>query len=322
METIKYALGLGGSTTESGQEPVSGGTGPGTVEQPYDAGNAQGKSGSAPQEGLDSATAGIASLTTKESAQTNKPAPTTEDTISSELGPVTTEPSSSINPTTQRANDTPAAELDTRDTTASSKISDTPSQTLSPTDAPVRSNNETGGVESSVGADPASGQKPIQKEQGADRPLEEPAHEHVDAVLKEKTKTEETQAGEPPSDAPPSTGVSDPADQSGKPLSTINPGADKENSGIQSESKGSGTGEQYVKSTGLAADGGDFDATKPGAGREADRLLDQSGIKHNLSPTGAASEPTTEDTDTGTPGSGKKPSLGDKIKGKLHIGKK
>lgn len=36
-------------------------------------------------------------------------------------------------------------------------------------------------------------------------------------------------------------------------------------------SKSEGTGEQYVKSTGLAADGGDFDATKPGAGKEADR---------------------------------------------------
>lgn len=36
-------------------------------------------------------------------------------------------------------------------------------------------------------------------------------------------------------------------------------------------STGEGTGEQYVKSSGLAADGGDFDATKPGAGREADR---------------------------------------------------
>lgn len=32
-----------------------------------------------------------------------------------------------------------------------------------------------------------------------------------------------------------------------------------------------GTGEQYVQTTGLQADGGDFDATKPGAGREADR---------------------------------------------------
>lgn len=37
-----------------------------------------------------------------------------------------------------------------------------------------------------------------------------------------------------------------------------------------------GTGEQYVKTSGLAADGGDFDATKPGAGREADRETTQS----------------------------------------------
>lgn len=41
--------------------------------------------------------------------------------------------------------------------------------------------------------------------------------------------------------------------------------------GGEEESKG--TGEQYVKSSGLAADGGDFDATKPGAGREADRTF-------------------------------------------------
>ena len=51
-------------------------------------------------------------------------------------------------------------------------------------------------------------------------------------------------------------------------------------------------------------------------------LLDESGVKHNLSPTGAVSEPTAEEADAGAPESGKKPSLGDKIKGKLHIGKK
>lgn len=39
------------------------------------------------------------------------------------------------------------------------------------------------------------------------------------------------------------------------------------------KSTGEGTGEKYVKTTGLQADGGDFDATKPGAGREADRKL-------------------------------------------------
>ena len=50
-------------------------------------------------------------------------------------------------------------------------------------------------------------------------------------------------------------------------------GADKvDEGGDKSDSKDSeGAGEQYVKTTGLAADGGDFDATKPGAGREADR---------------------------------------------------
>lgn len=37
------------------------------------------------------------------------------------------------------------------------------------------------------------------------------------------------------------------------------------------KSAGEGTGEKYVKTSGLQADGGDFDATKPGAGREADR---------------------------------------------------
>lgn len=37
-----------------------------------------------------------------------------------------------------------------------------------------------------------------------------------------------------------------------------------------------GTGEKYIKSTGLQADGGDFDATRAGAGREADREFEPS----------------------------------------------
>ncbi len=41
----------------------------------------------------------------------------------------------------------------------------------------------------------------------------------------------------------------------------------------QAHSHGEGTGEQYVRSTGLHADGGDFDAANPGAGREADSKL-------------------------------------------------
>ena len=213
-------------------------------------------------------------MTTKESAytaETDKTTSPTEDPISSELISGTDQPPSTTNPVTKQTNDAPGLESDTPRTNTFSSPSDAPSQQLSPADAPASLNKDTGSIEPSVGADPALGQKPIQKEQGADRPLEEPAGERADAVTKEKIKTEDTQAGEPPSGAPLSTGVSDPTDQSGKPLGTVNLGGEKENSGIQSESKGSGTGEQYVKSTGLAADGGDFDATKPGAGREADR---------------------------------------------------
>jgi hypothetical protein len=41
--------------------------------------------------------------------------------------------------------------------------------------------------------------------------------------------------------------------------------------GPQKESHGTGTGEKYVKSSGMKADGGDFDAANAGAGIEADR---------------------------------------------------
>ncbi|KAI2637498.1 hypothetical protein GGS21DRAFT_511823 [Xylaria nigripes] len=41
-------------------------------------------------------------------------------------------------------------------------------------------------------------------------------------------------------------------------------------SGQTEQHKNKGTGELYVRSSGMHADGGDFDATKPGAGREAD----------------------------------------------------
>lgn len=39
----------------------------------------------------------------------------------------------------------------------------------------------------------------------------------------------------------------------------------------EDDGKSKGTGEQVVHASGLNADGGDFDASKPGAGHEADR---------------------------------------------------
>lgn len=42
--------------------------------------------------------------------------------------------------------------------------------------------------------------------------------------------------------------------------------------GPQTESQGETTGTKYVKSSGLVADGGNFDASNPGAGKDADRV--------------------------------------------------
>lgn len=102
-----------------------------------------------------------------------------------------------------------------------------------------------GTVEPSVGADVSSGATHKQKEQGADRPLDEPSGHQLDAVRGEKETTERQQAG----------GDASGAQQHG-------PIGGKTNEG---------TGEQWVKTSGVAAEGGDFDAAKPGAGREADR---------------------------------------------------
>ncbi|KAI1423835.1 hypothetical protein F5Y12DRAFT_755571 [Xylaria sp. FL1777] len=81
--------------------------------------------------------------------------------------------------------------------------------------------------------------------------------------------------------------------------------------GEEDKSKSEGTGEKYVRSSGLQADGGDFDATNPGAGREADRLMEEKGIHNPTDPSSPANN------NSGSPTSGKK-SLGQKIKDKLH----
>jgi len=79
-----------------------------------------------------------------------------------------------------------------------------------------------------------------------------------------------------------------------------------------------GTGELYVKSKGLAADGGDFDASKPGAGREADRLLEEKGIHHT---EGKRAEAAGEKKHHHLFGKDREGGgLKEKIKAKLHRG--
>ncbi|KAI9648907.1 hypothetical protein NHQ30_001473 [Ciborinia camelliae] len=52
---------------------------------------------------------------------------------------------------------------------------------------------------------------------------------------------------------------------------------EKEKEEKEEKEKEKGTGELYIKSTGVVAEGGDFDAQRAGAGREADRLLGRDG---------------------------------------------
>lgn len=117
----------------------------------------------------------------------------------------------------------------------------------------------------SVG-DPTSAQITSEEHQGAGRPAAEPSSTQTEAVKREKAETEEVVGA--------SDGTRDPTEQSGEPLAIR---AKEQVSGDVSNSEGTtstemGTDENYVKSTGTAAEGGDFDATKPGAGKEADRM--------------------------------------------------
>ncbi|KAL8397717.1 hypothetical protein RB594_004427 [Gaeumannomyces avenae] len=107
-----------------------------------------------------------------------------------------------------------------------------------------------------------------------------------------------------------------------KPQQT--PSAPKEDEGVKkSESRGSG--EKFVKASGLAADGGDFDAANPGAGREADRLLEEKGISHQKTPPAkkvdsAGSKSVSPTSQSSSPERKGVRGLGHKIKAKLRRG--
>jgi len=186
---------------------------------------------------------------------------------------------------------------------------------------PLSSSNEPntgfggGDAQPSVTADPTSEQRDTQKHQGDDNSSDEP-------------KTSPTSSGQSSKSATRSGGSS--------PIGGMKlPESDN-------KSKGEGTGILYEKSTGFYADGGDFDATRPGAAREADRLMDEMGTKHGENnPDAKSGEPLKERKWFGVDHSGlgghgshtnKRPSvskssedghtekkgLGQKIKEKLH----
>jgi hypothetical protein len=147
--------------------------------------------------------------------------------------------------------------------------------------------------------DPTSGAQPTQKQQGADRPAEAP--DSSAPSIKDQSKADK-KSGKP---AMPHTDTEreelmktgefphDPEDHSGEPMHMhVSPTDNKSSSAEPDRGDGKtsrsasvaqeggaphgktlGTGQQYVKSSGVAAEGGDFDATKPGAGQEATRKI-------------------------------------------------
>jgi hypothetical protein len=135
-------------------------------------------------------------------------------------------------------------------------------------DAPSSSNDTSGaGPTASVGADPSSAPQQTQKQQGADKPNDAPkegSEEHSRIV---ETKKEAEDAAKVDTSGPGPNPLSQEKKDGGSTAATGGDGED----GPQKESHGEGTGEKYVKSSGMKADGGDFDAANAGAGREADR---------------------------------------------------
>lgn len=99
--------------------------------------------------------------------------------------------------------------------------------------------------------------------------------------------------------------------------STASSGLPGDSQGDKShEGSGEGTGEKVVRSTGFAAEGGDFDAAAAGAAREADRLVDENNSHDNIATKSSPGHTKPGLSDSGA--GGEKLSLKEKIKAKLH----
>lgn len=153
---------------------------------------------------------------------------------------------------------------------------------------------------------PSSGANPTPKQQGADKPLDQPSEKQTSSIQDRKATTEDVQD-------PTSSGAASSSHTTGQDSSS---GAKSTDTTHKEEQ---GTGEKYVKSSGFAAEGGDFDATNPGAGREADRLLGHHGEGHTTSGAGAGESHTS--SANGDAGAHDKPKMMTKMKEKLHLGK-
>ncbi|OLN81554.1 hypothetical protein CCHL11_05549 [Colletotrichum chlorophyti] len=295
-------------TNETKEEPVSGVTGNTNQGEPYDAGNIED-----PQK-----KANVADSHTQPSGLTTGPTiPSTSDsTTTSATAPTTTAITDRTKEPTSESVTTPATAPTTSSATEDShkhkeEIGKPELKHESPTDAPH--------------ADSAAGKSDIR----------DPSDPATDAAPKGQDVT--NSAGGPttqgdkldgPGPRPLETVAKERGGDAGNVSNSSSGSSDKEDDGPQKVSHGEGTGEKYVKSSGLAAEGGDFDATKPGAGREADRLLEERDPAHAAAKAESKSHShdsklsdKSGEEHSHSPGAGgdkEKKSLGDKIKAKLH----
>ncbi|KAJ8123334.1 hypothetical protein ONZ43_g691 [Nemania bipapillata] len=165
----------------------------------------------------------------------------------------------------------------------------------------------------------SSGAGDSSKEQNDTRPPEDPKTNPETAPTDVNDAEEEGVNEAPKLDGPGPKPIAQVAKENGgdagndstSSVSSADKSKDEINESKEESHESKGTGEKYVKTTGLHADGGDFDATKPGAGREADRLMEEKGMHNPADPS------SKSDSGDSSPTSGKK-SLGQKIKDKLH----
>ncbi|WDK15746.1 hypothetical protein CGRA01v4_07027 [Colletotrichum graminicola] len=334
-------------TNEANQEPVSGVKGNTNQGEPYDAGNIEDplikeKKANIADANNASGTTGPA-VTSEPSATTGVTTTSTPNTSTASTEPTgtsTTDDSSThkSNPPTEntlpdrsRATEviTPNKSSTTGDSSKHQDIGKPELSKTSPSEVPP-ADSASGKTDTREPADPATDPAPKGQDvsnkssgpiAGGDK-LDGPGPKPLEIVAKERggdagNAKDSAKGGLVKGDS--TSGIED-----------------KNENDPREPSHGEGTGEKYVKSSGLAVDGGDFDATKPGAGREADRkcflthsstgLLDEKDPAHAAAKADgkSSSDKTSDKTSevrTHSPKSGtetEKESLKDKIKAKLH----
>ncbi|TID18443.1 putative glycine-rich cell wall structural protein 1 protein [Venturia nashicola] len=338
METVNNAVNAASKmiwgdsaaeTTKQTDEPVSGETGAGTLTEPYDKGNTD---------------ASITSDTTT-TPNIGSTAPSSGTTASSVPDSTTANTGSlPIRPKPEASSITATAPAETSSKTLGDKIdpiaATVPSTTTDPTSNTLPSTSNPATAAHSTSTEVG------QKQQGADRPTEAPSAAQTEAVkeksnIGEKIQESDVKVTDDNREQLAAAGKLPtlPNDHSGEPMK-MHTSAAKETSaggtdprteakkdrsasvsheGGGQHGKSEGTGEQWVKTSGLAAEGGDFDATKPGAGKEANRILEEKGIKNDDHGKMASDNGSSLDIGSGSSDTPKKESKMTKLKEKLHI---